>query len=244
MADYVLIHGSWHGGWCWERLSPLLVAEGHRVHAPTLVGLANRAAEATRETGLGVHVQQIATLLEDEELRDAVLVGHSYGVMILTGVAERVPDRIGRLVYFDGPVPDHDQSLFDLLPGMEANFQAAADADGDGWLVPPIMSPSDLGVFDPEEAAWLSARLTPTPILTFRERVFAPRRRDRDLPRHYILCARPGSKRFAQKAAREAALVSEGFETVATLEAGHDAQVTHPTELARLLIGVGQHTKR
>lgn len=161
--------------------------------------------------------------------------------MILTGVAERVPDRIGRLVYFDGPVPDHDQCHFDTEPGAEAEFQAAADAEGDGWLVPPFMR--YLGVTDPEDAAWLSARLTPMPILTLRERVFAPRRRDRQLSRHYILCARPGSKRFAQKAAREAALLSEGFETVATLEAGHDAQVTHPAELGRLLIELGQHTK-
>src|SRR4051794_24598156 len=137
MATFVLVHGSWHGGWCWERLTPLLEAAGHVVYTPTLTGLGERADEATPDVGLMTHVQEIAALFESKDLRDVVLVGHSYAGMVITGVADAVDERIATLVYLDACVPQDGQGVMDILPGTR-NFINMANITGDGWLVPPL----------------------------------------------------------------------------------------------------------
>src|SRR5690349_6349785 len=116
MATFVLVHGAWHGGWCWRKLSPLLAAQGHEVFAPTLTGLGERSHLAGPEVGLAVHVQDVASLLEFEDLREVILVGHSYGGMVLAGVAGRAAERLSQLVYLDAYVPRHGQSMVDLVP--------------------------------------------------------------------------------------------------------------------------------
>src|SRR5437763_6310667 len=101
MATYVLVHGAWHGGWCWQRVTPLLRAAGHEVYTPTLTGLGERAHLGTPDVGLATHVEDIVTMLEYEDLTDVVLVGHSYAGMVITGVAHAVPSRLTHLVYLD-----------------------------------------------------------------------------------------------------------------------------------------------
>jgi pimeloyl-ACP methyl ester carboxylesterase len=228
---FVLLHGSWHGGWCWDRVKPILEKQGHEVIAPTLLGLGELADSATPETGLTTHIQQIEQLLEEHDVRNAVLVGHSYGGMLLTGLAQRVPERIAWLIYLDALLPHHNQSCFDLMPGAEPDFQAAADAEGNGWLVPP-MSAADLGVADPDDARWVDEHLTPMPILTHRERVDAIDHRDQSLRRAFVLCEQFGFHAFAEQAR------AEGFEVVKTIDAGHDVQVTHPLELCEMLLAI------
>ncbi len=225
---FVLIHGSWHGGWCWERLAPLLEERGHRVLAPTLIGLGALAHLARPETGLAVHADQVAALLRDEDVHDAVLVGHSYGGMILTASTEQEPDRIASLVYLDALIPAHGQSAFDLMPGVEDGFQAGADAVGDGWLVPP-MDAAEFGIADPVDAAWVNERLTPMPIRTHREKVAAPRDLARSKKRAFIFCERSFFGGFAEHAA------ADGFDVVTSVDAGHDVQLTHPAELRGIL---------
>src|SRR5713101_6890568 len=99
MATFVLVHGGWHGGWCWQKVIPFLAAAGHEVYAPTLTGLAERASELSSEVGLDTHIQDIVGLLEEKNLHGVILVGHSYGGMVITGVVDQVPERIAHLVY-------------------------------------------------------------------------------------------------------------------------------------------------
>ena len=118
MATYVLVHGGGHGGWCWQRLAPLLRAEGHDVHTPTLTGLGERSHLVRPETDLDTHVTDVAAVLEYEDLTDVILVGHSYGGMVITGTADRVPDRIAQIVYLDAASPRDGQSLVDVAPAL------------------------------------------------------------------------------------------------------------------------------
>jgi pimeloyl-ACP methyl ester carboxylesterase len=113
---FVLVHPAWLGGWCWRKTAPLLRARGHDVHAPTLTGLGERAHLVRRDIGLATHVEDVVNVLEFEDLRGVILVGNSSGGMVITGVAERAPERIAQLVYLDAFVPEHGQSLVDLLP--------------------------------------------------------------------------------------------------------------------------------
>ncbi len=110
--------GSWHhgGGWVWRKVAPRLRAAGHVVYTPTLTGLGERVHLATRETGLTTHIDDIVNTLVFEELTDVVLAGHSYGGMVITGVVDRVPERIGRLIYLDAVVSEDGEALVDLLP--------------------------------------------------------------------------------------------------------------------------------
>ena len=133
---FVLVHGSWHGGWCWKKLVPYLVKKYHMCFAPTLSGMGERFHIATPSMGLSVHIQDIVNLLDFEDLNDVVLVGHSYTGMVITGVAEK-SSRISKLVYLDAIVPEHGQSMFSIMGGLEAQFRQNADAKGEGsFLVP------------------------------------------------------------------------------------------------------------
>ena len=114
MATYVLVHGGGHGGWCYRRVAPLLRAEGHEVYTPTMTGLGERAHLLNDEVDLHRHIEDIAAVLEFEDVRDAILVGHSYGGMVITGTADKVAERIGRLVFLDAANPLNGQSLADV----------------------------------------------------------------------------------------------------------------------------------
>nr|WP_238589876.1 alpha/beta fold hydrolase [Pseudonocardia sp. AL041005-10] len=116
MSTVVLLHGAWHGGWAWQRVVPGLRAAGHDVHTPTLTGLSDRAHLLTPQVGLSTHVQDVVALLEAHDARDVVLVGHSYAGQVVTGVADRVPDRVARRVYLDAFVGDDGDAAIDLLP--------------------------------------------------------------------------------------------------------------------------------
>ena len=230
MSDFVLIHGSWHGGWCWDRVGPLLTARGHRVWAPTLVGLGELATEATPETGLHTHVDQIVALVRAHKLADVVLVGHSYGGLVIDGVADRLPEQVSHLVYLDALVADHGQSAFDLMPGVQAGFEASMRASGSDFLIPP-MDPRQFGVTDSDDLAWVTGRLTGMPIRTHSEKLDAPRGADRSIPSTYVHCLRFGLGESFADQARQA-----GWNVV-ELDTGHDVMITHPAELAAVLLG-------
>ena len=116
MATFVLVHGAWHGGWCWIKVAEPLRTQGHRVFAPTLTGLGERAHLVSPDINLDTHIQDIVGVLESEELMDVILVGHSYAGMVITGVAERVTDRLSALVYVDAFVPENGQSMLSINP--------------------------------------------------------------------------------------------------------------------------------
>lgn len=239
MATYVLIHGAWHGAWCWERVVPLLAAAGHTVVTPALAGLGNRAAELHPGIDLETHVAEVTALIEPGGPRDVILVGHSYGGMVITAVAARRAGRIAGLVYLDAFVPADGQACFDLAPpGVADGFREEARLSGDGWLSPPP-TPVAMGVVDADDARWLAEQMTPQPIATFEQPVrFGADAPDPALaPRVYIHCLTdPPSPMFVPFADR--ARSAPGW-TLRELATGHDAMLTVPDELARLLLAAG-----
>src|SRR5215831_5722049 len=137
MATFVLVHGAWHGGWCWKKVTPLLRAAGHEVYTPTLTGLGERVHLASPKVDLTTHIQDVVNVLDYEDLHEVVLVGHSYGGVVIAGVADRVPSRVGHLVYLDAGVPHNGEGYLDLLPNLRALIEEDSRLNGDGWRVPP-----------------------------------------------------------------------------------------------------------
>jgi len=176
--------------------------------------------------GLSVHIQDITRLLESEDLDGVVLVGHSYGGMVATGVPERTT-RVAKLVYLDGIVPEHGESVFSIMPGMESSFRSAADANG---MVPP-WEPQDFGVTEREDVAWMKKLLRPMPIFTHQEKLDAPKMKAKALPRYFVHCTQFGLGGFAEKVRREGG-------TVLDINAGHDAMITEPERLSSILDGI------
>lgn len=137
MSVFVLVHGAWHGGWCWDRVVPHLRAAGHEVHAPTLTGLSERAHLLSPQVGLDTHIEDVVRLLDVLDLKDVVLVGHSYAGQVITGVADRRPAAVARRVHLDAFVGSDGEAARDLLPETVARHWAeAAAGPGFGWLVP------------------------------------------------------------------------------------------------------------
>ena len=169
---FVLVHGGWCGGWWMSRLARALRRRGAEVFAPTLTGLGERVHLASPETNLSVHIQDVLGLLHYEDLRDVVLVGHSYGGMVVTAVADQARDRIQRLVYFDAFVPRNGQSLADICPPqiMQA-VNALAESEGEGWRAPAPFTMEQFGVTDPDILAWNERGNVMQPLKTFTEPV-------------------------------------------------------------------------
>ena len=148
MATFVLVHGAWAGGVVWRQLAPRLRKAGHEVYAPTLTGIGERKHLLSREIDLDTHIQDVIGVVEEEDLSDIVLVGYSYGGMVISGVADRVPEKVASLVYLDAFVPENGQSLLSLLP----HDRRHATVPGEDWLVAPIPS-AGFGLERPEAIA-------------------------------------------------------------------------------------------
>ena len=173
MSSYVLVHGGGHGGWCYQRVARILRSHGHEVHAPTLTGLGERAHLLRADIDLDFHITDIVNVLEYEDLRDVILVGHSYGGMVITGVADRAAARIGHLVFLDAATPINGQSLVDVAgPLMAAASVAGRVVDGIELVLFPGTDPLNYyGVKDPQQIAWMKPRLTPHPWKCFEQRL-------------------------------------------------------------------------
>ncbi len=171
MATYVLVHGGGHGGWCYTKVARRLRAAGHDVHAPTLTGLGERSHLLRPGIDLDLHIDDVVALLHYEDLRDVILVGHSYGGMVITGIADRASERIGRLVYLDAANPVNGQSLLDVAgPMIEATRPAGAVVDGvELVLLPSPEAGRFYGVTDDDDVAWMADRLTGHPWACFEQ---------------------------------------------------------------------------
>ena len=158
MATFVLVHGAWHGSWCWQRVRSALRKIGHEVFTPTLTGVGERSHLLAQNVDLRTHTLDVLNLIQWEELDDIVLCGHSYGGMVVAGVADRIPQRIRALVFLDAFVPDHGQSLLDFAP-------VSAEQLIDGWKCLPI-SAETFGV-NPADRAWVDRQCTVQPLACF-----------------------------------------------------------------------------
>lgn len=237
MASIVLAHGAWSAAWAWKKMRPLFRAAGHDFFSPTYTGLGERAHLARPEVDLSTHIQDVLAVLEFENLTDVTLLGHSYGGMVATGVADKARERIARVVYIDAFAPTDGQSLFDLVgPKAEANMRAGAAKDGDGWRLPINPMPPDTS---PEDVAWASPRRRPQPIRTFEQKLKIESK-EPPPPRHYIYATRNGPgdvfRQFSTRTKSEAGWKS--YE----LDCSHNPHITCPDALMALLTRIMPNT--
>jgi len=221
---FLVCHGAWSGGWSWKKMHPLMQAAGHRLVTPTYTGLGERVHLASTAVGLETHIQDVLNVIQYDDLCDVVLIGHSYGGMVATGVADRSRERIAQLIYLDAFVPRDGQSLFDLNePDVDA-MRAAAKA-GEGWRVPPNPTPPDTSAADLD---WLTPRRVNMPIKCFEARLKL-QHGETTLPRSYIYATRiaPADPfgQFARRARGEPGW--RYFE----IDASHTPNVTAPEAL-------------
>jgi len=225
MANFVLVHGAWIGGWCWRANAQALRRAGHEVFTPTLTGLGERSHLMSPSINLDTHITDVANVIKYEELSDVILVGHSYGGMVVTGVADALPDKIRSLVYLDAFVPENGQALFELVgPGPQP--QPASD-----YTVAPL--PAAAFGASPEVAAFVDAHTSPHPIACFTQAVRLTGGIDRIKNKTYIYANVPAPTTFTQF--YEKLRNRQGW-TVHTLPCTHLVQIDLPNELTALLL--------
>jgi pimeloyl-ACP methyl ester carboxylesterase len=223
VAVFVVAHGAWSAGWAWKKMRPLMRAAGHEFWTPTYTGVGERSHLANASIELDTHIQDIVNVLEFEDLREVVLVGHSYGGMVATGVADRARDRLSQLVYLDAFAPEDGKCLLDYVGEHGRKMRQAAD---DGWRVPPNPMPPDTAPVDVE---WAGPKRMPQPIKTIATPIRLSGKPS--LPVTYIYCKRlPPGDPFGQFAKRAR---QEGW-TYYELDASHNPHITMPEELAAL----------
>jgi pimeloyl-ACP methyl ester carboxylesterase len=232
MATFVVAHGAWGAGYTWRKMHPLMHKAGHKLVTPTYTGLGERIHLAHDGVDLVTHITDIVNVLFHEDLTDVALIGHSYGGMVATGVADRVPERLKQVIYLDAFVPQSGKCLLDYQSDTERRgFHERVAKEGDGWRAPPRPTPPDTS---PEDVAWLTPRRHFQPLATFTQALHLTKGETK-LPRSYIYCSRiaPGDV-FGQFYRRAQ---GEGWPAVA-IDASHSPHVTAPELLQRTLEGL------
>ena len=236
MSTYVLVHGGAHGGWCYQRVARILRSSGHDVYTPTLTGLGERSHLLSADVDLDLHITDVVGVLHYEDLSDVILVGHSYGGMVITGIADRAPHRIGRLVYLDAANPVNGQSLVDVSgPIIEAVRPYGRVVDGVELVLLPSPDAALLyGVTDPDDLAWMADRLSGHPWKCFEqplelineEKLWA-------IPAYHIVCT-------STLATREPKLMAEARSAgrLWDIDTGHDLMITEPALVADALLAI------
>lgn len=230
--DFVLVHGAWHGAWCWDRVSPVL-RHGHRVFTPTLPGQGERAAELSAAVSLETHIADVVQYIEGLGLQNVVLVGHSYGGLVISGVADRIAFRLRKMIFLDALVLDNGQSIAALSGSGWENRLKAVREQGRG-LGLPALPPEAFGVLKPEDQAWVAARLTLQPVHTFDQPLVLRNPLGNGVPKVYVDCNQPAMglvNAFKSKVKQQ-----PGWTAYETLPTGHDAMVTMPAGVARVLL--------
>ncbi len=240
MANFVLVHGAWHGAWCWQRVLPALVRAGHRAHAVTLTGLGERAHLLTASITLETHITDVMAAIEAEELRDVVLVGHSYAGMLTTAVADRMTERLSHLVYVDAVVPKPGEAWGSThAPATREARLAAAKASMLNAF--PVPDPAVFGLAG-DDHAWVQRRQTPQPAQPYEAPLQFDVQRVASLPRTFISCVAPTLGTIDAIRPR---VVSREFwggawlpgSRVVEMRTGHDPMITAPGELVEILLG-------
>jgi pimeloyl-ACP methyl ester carboxylesterase len=224
---FMVCHGAWSAGWAWKKLHPLMQAAGHRLVTPTYTGLGERAHLANPSIDLETHITDVLNVIRYEDLHDIVLLGHSYGGMVATGVADRVRDRIRQLIYLDAFVPRDGQSLLDLNEQARQSMRDRVKS-GDGWRVPPNPTPPDTS---PADLAWVSERRVDMPIKCFEQGLKLGD--EPKMPRSYIYATRiTPADTFGPFAKRARSEPGWGYHEI---DASHSPNVTAPEALMGVL---------
>jgi pimeloyl-ACP methyl ester carboxylesterase len=231
MSTYVLVHGAWHGSWCWKRVRKALQAQGHDVFTPTLTGVGERSHLLSPQVNLETHIADVVNLLRWEELSNVVLCGHSYGGVVVSGAADRVPERIGALIYLDAFLLEDGRCLLDELPPDQRNIHLEnARLSGDGWKVPPI--PAAAFAVNADDAVWADSQCTMHPLACFQQPLRLSGGIDAVRNVTYIRATGYDESPFGPSYERAKA---RGWKTLG-MACGHDAMLDMPKELTAILL--------
>ena len=228
---YVLVHGAWHGGWCWTKVAAILRGRGHTVLTPTQTGLGERAHLLSKSITLDTFVEDIVNVFKYEDVKDAILVGHSFGGNAISGTADRMPDRIKQLVYLDAVMLENGQSVFGALPKEVVEARTKAAQETSGGLSIPAPPPAAFGISDAAQAAWIQPKFTPHPFGTFVSPLNLKNKVTNGLPSTYIVCTDP---MYGPLQASRDWVKKNGMKAV-EIKSGHDAMVIAPQGLADML---------
>jgi pimeloyl-ACP methyl ester carboxylesterase len=237
---YVLVHGAYGGGWIWRDVAAGLRRRGHEVHAPTQTGMGERSHLMSRQITVDTHIQDVANVIETNELADIVLVGHSYGGMAVTGVADRMPERVRHIVYLDALIPEDGETAFAILPaGMAEDRRKVAAAQGGGVAL-PVPGPEAFPIPDGPGKDWFMRRLRPHPIGTYESPVRLTKPAGAGRPVTYVAYTGPalGSIEPSRQRARAKAASGTGW-TYRELAVPHDVEIPQPQTVIDLLAGLG-----
>jgi pimeloyl-ACP methyl ester carboxylesterase len=228
MATFVLVHGAWHGAWCWRRVARLLGRNGHEVFTPTLTGLAERSHLLTPEIGLDTHILDVVNEMKWQELNDVVLVGHSYAGMVISGVAEAMEKSIASIVFLDAFFPESGEALIDLTPPPIREAFLAAEREGQTTI--PPRSAEMFNVND-RDRAWVDMQCTPQPVKCGLQKATLTGARERIAAKSYIRASAYQSPPFDLALAKARARGWHSHEVAC----GHDVMLDAPERLAEIL---------
>ena len=235
---FVLAHGSWHGGWCWSRVADRLRASGHRVFTPSYTGMGDREHLLTKDITIDTFVDDLAEVIKTEELSDVVLAGHSFGGVPITGVADRMGDKLRHLVYLDSIVLESGKTAFSTYPPKEVEERIAASNKANGGLAVP--NPKALAPawgFQPgtPDYDWVMRRITPTPLRAYLTALNLRAPIGNGVPKTYISCVKP--KNPVIDASRDFVKAQSGW-TIIDFPGPHDSMITDPDGIAKILLEV------
>ena len=239
MANFVLVHGAWHGGWCWQRVSALLQQQGHRVHAVTLTGLGERAHLLSPAITLDTHIDDVISAIEVEELHDVVLAVHSYAGMVGTAVADRIGKHLKHLVYVDAVIPKPGESWSSTQSAATQQQRLSAAQASTRFSFPPP-DPEVFGLIDADHA-WVKRRQTPHPGNTYQAPLSFDVKRVAAIARTFVNCTQPalGTIEPSRLRAKDPKFWDGAWlpnSKIVELKTGHDPMISEPAALAKILL--------
>lgn len=238
MSTFVLVHGAWHGGWCWKEAKRLLEEKGYRVYTPTMTGLGERKHLISKTITIDTLVKDIANVIKYENLDNVILVGHSFGGAVISGVAELAKDKIKQLIYLDAAILEDNESMFDCTPAEAVEQKRELADKSSNGLSFPLPSAANLGITDKAQWEFVEKYLTPHPLSTYDTKIKLSSKPGAGFNCSYIICTDPiyHPLDWAKDRAKKYNW------NIAEINTGHDAMITDPVNLVRVLVELDKGT--